>query len=395
MSALRILALSYLASASVFVVAATLIAHPQTAAQLGAASHEAAVLIDRALWQPAAEFLFRPSREEDTSPVVRLTLAPPGPNDARTLARARIMPPVPHAVSPTDDRITDPDFAAAAQLTILPDLSPESAWVPPDVHFASPQAPRAALPDIRIARGDDARVAAQDVPAFRIPEPPPLSISPANDRGTMAGRRLMASLTPEMAQNFDLFLYVSKAERGPLAQRLYVFRKDGGTLKLLYDWAASTGREQDEISPRGRHSFTSTPKGFYEFDPDRMYRRYHSYSWDQDMPHAMFFNWERQGMQTGLAIHSASGDDVAKLGKRASAGCVHLSPENAETLFNLIKSDYRGQVPRFAYNADTQTMSNTGAFAHRRDGSLKMADGYRVLVNIEDYGGGNAVASLN
>jgi hypothetical protein len=391
MSALRILALSYLGSASVFVVAATLIAHPQMTTQFGAGTHQAAALVDRTVWQPLADFLFPAPRE--ISPVVRLTLAPPGPSDARTLARARVMPVAPHAVAPSD--IRDPTFAATAQLTILPDLSPESAPVPPDVHFAVPQMPRAGAPDIRIARSDEARRPVEDAPAFRIPEPPPLSIAPANDRGTLAARRMLASLTPEMAQNFDLFLYVSKAERGPLAQRLYVFRKEGSTLKLLYDWAASTGREQDEISPRGRHSFTATPKGFYELDPGRMYRRYHSYSWDQDMPHAMFFNWERQGMQTGLAIHSASGDDVAKLGKRASAGCVHLSPESAETLFNLIKSDYRGQVPRFAYNAETQTMSNTGAFEHRRDGSLRMADGYRVLINIEDYGGGNAVASLN
>lgn len=393
MSALRILALSYLASASVFVVAAALIAHPQMAAQFGAASREAAALIDRTAWQPAADFLFQPWR--DVSPVVRLTLAPPGPNDVRTLARARAMPAAPRAVAPSDDRITDSEFDVGAQITILPDLSPESAPVPPDVHFASPRAPRAVAPDIRIARGDVVRKPAEDAPVLRIPEPPPLSVAPAADRGMLAGRRLMASLTPEMAQNFDLFLYVSKAERGPLAQRLYVFRKDGGTLKLLYDWAASTGREQDEISPRGRHSFTSTPKGFYELDPGRMYRRYHSWSWDQDMPHAMFFNWERQGVATGLAIHSASGDDIARLGKRASAGCVHLSPENAETLFKLIKADYRGQVPRFAYNAETQTMSNTGAFAHRRDGSLKMADGYRVLIDIEDFGGGNAVTAQN
>jgi hypothetical protein len=383
MSALRILALSYLASASVFVVAATLIAHPRMMSQIGSDTHEAAALIDRTVWRPAANFLFQPSREY--SPVVRLTLAPP--NDAR----AQAVTPAPRTVVVNDNRIAEPEFAATAQLTILPDMSPESAPVPPDVHFASPQVE---APDIQIARGEEARKPALDTPAFRIPEPPPLSLAPASDRGTIAVRRLMASLTPEMVQNFDLFLYVSKAERGPLAQRLYVFRKEAGTLKLVYDWAASTGREQDEISPRGRHSFTSTPKGFYELDPDRMYRRYHSYSWDQDMPHAMFFNWERQGLQTGLAIHSASGDDIAKLGQRASAGCVHLSPENAETLFDLIKSYYRGQVPRFATNAETQTMSNTGAFSHRRDGSLKMADGYRVLINIEDYSG-NAVTARN
>ena len=367
MSALRILALSYLASASVFVVAATLVAHPEMTQQLGAAARRAVALAG------TGHVPVRPAPSGD-GPVVRLTLAPDALSPPPALAP-------PRAVAATDDRIAAAD--GAAQLTILPDLSPESAPVPPDTHFASPQVPRA--PDIHIAR---------DAPAFQIPEPPPLSMAPAGERGALAARRMLASLTPEMARNFDLFLYVSKAERGPLAQRLYVFRKEGESLNLLYDWAASTGREQDEISPRGRYSFTATPKGFYELDPDRMYRRYHSYSWDQDMPHAMFFNWERRGMQTGLAIHSATGDDIAKLGRRASAGCVHLSPENAQTLFNLIKSDYRGPVPRFAYNAETQTMSNTGAFAHRRDGSLKMADGYRVLVNIEDFGG-NTVTAQN
>ena len=97
----------------------------------------------------------------------------------------------------------------------------------------------------------------------------------------------------------------------------------------------------------------------------------------------------------GLAIHSATGDDVARLGSRASAGCVHLAPENAAMLYELIRANYRGAVPRFAYNYDTQTMSNTGDFMHRRDGSLKMADGYRVLVVIEDYGGDNVMAALD
>ena len=65
------------------------------------------------------------------------------------------------------------------------------------------------------------------------------------DRATAVAMRLRAQLTPEMLGNFDLFLYVSKAERGPLAQRMYVFRKTrSGELNLFYDWAASTGREQ-------------------------------------------------------------------------------------------------------------------------------------------------------
>jgi hypothetical protein len=208
--------------------------------------------------------------------------------------------------------------------------------------------------------------------------------------------RLEAGLTPEMARNFDLFLYVSKADVGPLSQRMYVFEKQrSGELKLLYDWAASTGREQREVSPRGERTTTTTPAGYYEIDPDRMYRGYHSQSWDQDMPYAMFFNWEREGLQTGLAIHAATGRDVEKLGERASAGCVHLAPENARILFNLIQRGYRGPAPRFAYDYGSQTMSNQGQLMHDRAGNLKMADGYRVLIRIENYGGNaDTVAAL-
>jgi hypothetical protein len=356
MSALRILALSYLASASVFVVAATLVTHPDMTRQVASVAR---MFRDQA---PA----------EYVSPVVRLTMAP------------QAEAPAPHhLVKPTDDRLTDPDFSASAGVTILPDLSPESAPVPAEPRMIRP--PVAQVPQFDIARAE---------PSFKIPEPPPLA-PVAHSRAEAALLRLKSTLTPEMLQNFDLFLYVSKADHGPLAQRMLVFRKTGqGNLDLLYDWVASTGREQNEVSPRGKSTFTATPTGFYELDPERMYRRYHSYSWDQDMPHAMFFNWERQGLQTGLAIHAATGDDIARLGQRASAGCVHLSPENAATLYELIRADYRGDVPRFAYNYDTETMSNRGDFLHRPDGSVKMTDGYRVLVEIEDVGGEKLIASL-
>jgi lipoprotein-anchoring transpeptidase ErfK/SrfK len=375
MSALRILTLSYLASASVFVVAATLVAHPQMSREIAAVAGGFTRMIDESFRQP-----------DYVSPVVRLTLSPP---DAGRAVQSRIVPPPPRTVQAPD--LGNPDFSASATIAILPDLSPESAPVPPEPKFAKPQVPQ--IPDFRIAR-DDADKSAK--PAFRIPEPPPLTGAPFSDRATAVAMRLKTVLTPEMRQNFDLVLYVSKANRGPLAQRMYVLQKQSsGEFRLAYDWAASTGREQDEISPRGKSSFTATPKGYYELDPERMYRRYHSFNWDQDMPHAMFFNWERQGLETGLAIHAAAGDDVAKLGSRASAGCVHLAPENAALLYDLIRADYRGAVPRFAYNDDTETMSNTGDFMHRRDGSLKMMDGYRVLVVIEDYGGDNVMAALD
>ena len=59
-------------------------------------------------------------------------------------------------------------------------------------------------------------------------------------------------------------------------------------------------------------------------------------------------------MQTGLAIHAATGDDIAKLGSRASAGCVHLAPENAATAVSIWSARIiAGAVPRFAYDDDT------------------------------------------
>jgi hypothetical protein len=362
MSALRLLALSYLASASVFVATATLVAHPQLARNAAGNARVLAREMDEKVWQPLMG-------SDTPSAVVRLTLAPPAPNDVQTPAQAPITPPTPRIVEQAE--LADPD--ASPVIAILPDLPQPPEPAQPRIRNA---------PDIDIARNDVARTA----PSFRIPDPP--SEAPVTNRGAAVAQRLKASLTPEMVQNFDLFLYVSTAARGALAQRLYVFEKQpSGEMKLAYDWAASTGRERSEISPAGRRAVTATPRGYYELDPARMYRRYHSVSWDQDMPSAMFFNWEREGLQTGLAIHAATGDDIARLGRRASAGCVHLSPQNAAMLYDLIRSHYRGPVPRFAYDTETQTMSNRGAFMHDRAGNLKMADGYRVLVTIENYGG--------
>ena len=206
-------------------------------------------------------------------------------------------------------------------------------------------------------------------------------------RADMVEMRLKQRLTADMLSHFDLFLYVSKSASGLLAQRMYVFQRAPGGLTLAHEWAASTGRELVEINARGRAVITATPAGFYQLDPRRMYSHYHSASWDQDMPSTMFFNWERGGMQTGLAIHAAAGGDIAKLGRRASAGCVHLAPAHAAALYALIRENYRGVVPRFAYDEKIGTSSNRGDFMRDGQGRLKMADGYRVLVVLEDYGG--------
>ena len=102
-----------------------------------------------------------------------------------------------------------------------------------------------------------------------------------------------------------------------------------------------------------------------------------------------------KALQTGLAIHAATGRDIEKLGDApAPAACIWRR-KMRRLLFNLIRGRYRGSVPRFAYDTGSQTMSNQGQFMHDRAGNLKMADGYRVLVRIENYGGGDdAMAAL-
>ena len=219
--------------------------------------------------------------------------------------------------------------------------------------------------------------------------------APGTGEITRVMQRLKDNLTGEMLQSFELFLYVSKAESGPLAQRMYVFRKQAsGRLDMLYNWPVSTGREMFEFAPNGQRAPSFTPQGYYELDPGRMYKDHVSGQWKSPMPYAMFFNWEKNGLQTGLAIHSATGEDIALLGKRASAGCVRLAPANAALLFNLIRTRYKGLAPRFAYDHRTATMSNDGLLMHDAQGQLKFAEGYKVLVFIENYGGNNVVAAL-
>ena len=84
-----------------------------------------------------------------------------------------------------------------------------------------------------------------------------------------------------------------------------------------YVWPVSTGKGPYD-----------TPAG--EFQPFRMERHHFSREWDDaPMPHSIFFT------QEGHAIHGSY--EVRRLGTPASHGCVRLAPENAATLFALVK----------------------------------------------------------
>jgi lipoprotein-anchoring transpeptidase ErfK/SrfK len=205
--------------------------------------------------------------------------------------------------------------------------------------------------------------------------------------------RLKAGLTQELRENFDLFVYVSKAEEGPWAQHMYVFVKERSADTdpkwiLLENWAVSTGREAMEQAKNGERMSTETPAGVYQLDPDRFFVEYRSSQWRRDMPNSMFFNWMSGGNPTGLAIHGvADADQIAALGRRASAGCVQLPLDASQKLFDLVRDNFEGEVPRFAYDQKTRTINNKGELARDENGDLVMASGYRALVVIEDYGG--------
>ena len=228
------------------------------------------------------------------------------------------------------------------------------------------------------------------------PEPLP-GFGPGQQAQTLhpVALRMLAQLPPEIVGHFDLFLYVSKSDAGPWAQQMFVFDKEDGEagmprFTLLHQWFVSTGRETEERNARGELMSTATPQGIFKLDPDRFYHRYWSSQWDQSMPWTMFFDYQTRGNPTGLAIHGTVPETVAELGARASAGCIRLAPENAKTLYRLIRRNYAGTVPRFRIDR-TGTMSSEGIVLRNRQGNPRMEQGYRVIVLIDNFSGEDAV----
>lgn len=86
-----------------------------------------------------------------------------------------------------------------------------------------------------------------------------------------------------------------------------------------YTWPVSTGRDGYD-----------TPSG--DFQPFRMEKDHFSREWDDaPMPNSIFFS------KIGHAIHGSY--EVRNLGRPASHGCVRLAPQNAATLFALVKDE--------------------------------------------------------
>jgi hypothetical protein len=84
-----------------------------------------------------------------------------------------------------------------------------------------------------------------------------------------------------------------------------------------YRWKVSTGLRSYD-TPTGRYTARSMNEIWYSREWD-----------DAPMPHAIFFT------KKGHAIHGTK--ETQRLGRPASHGCVRLAPDNARTLFALVK----------------------------------------------------------
>ena len=228
------------------------------------------------------------------------------------------------------------------------------------------------------------------LPAAPQKQPQPVVVpNPASAEQADAANRLRGKIPPELYAYFDVYLYVSKAASGALAQHLYVFHKDASdALVFEQSFPVSTGRELHE------RYFTSTPVGLFELDPNRFERIHYSHTWHgAAMPNAMFLDAVIHGRQTGVALHSAS-VHTAELGHRASGGCVRLPPDKAAELFDRFQAEERGMVPIFAFDAARNRTSGDGAVLRDRDGHPILTPGFKVLVFIEDYDGAPALVAI-
>lgn len=212
-----------------------------------------------------------------------------------------------------------------------------------------------------------------------VPMPRELPVDPGILR-TRPLQRIRQLVSDELYPYFDLYIYVNKAPRGMWAQQMFIYeREPGGRFDLLHRWRTSTGREKQE------RYFTTTPIGIFKLDPNRFHVITYSVQWGGvAMPYAMFLDYTYASRKSGVAIHGVYEAYERRLGRRASGGCIRLAKHNAQELFELIKSEYWGMVPEFAYDRARGRTSNTGEFKRDENGDVVVKPGFRVLL-IVDY----------
>lgn len=170
-----------------------------------------------------------------------------------------------------------------------------------------------------------------------------------------AAERGSSSLVPDPLRA-ELFIHVSKAVKGPGAQKMTIYRHG----IEIAQWDVSTGREKWENAKSGRRYFSTTPVGY--FRPQKLDKAYWSNTWQAWMKYSVF-------LVGGIALHATTKDHYKELGTRASGGCVRQRLENAKTVFDWISAMEVKSVARIGRDG-----SETGQTTRNRD----------VLVKIEE-----------
>ncbi len=86
--------------------------------------------------------------------------------------------------------------------------------------------------------------------------------------------------------------------------------------EVIYSWPVSTARK-GKVTPRGTYS----PKSLSRYHKSSLYN-------NAPMPYSIFF-------RGNYAVHGTN--QVSRLGRPASAGCVRLHTPNAAKVFSLVK----------------------------------------------------------
>ncbi len=190
---------------------------------------------------------------------------------------------------------------------------------------------------------------------------------------------------------FTIALYVNVANRGPMAQRMWVLQRDelGADWKLgLWDerywkprlagtdarpsfsWKISSGRKYPGDDRSG-----PTLSGVFTLD-ERKGRTRFGYT-APGMINVMYIDYHyRSGRRSGIAFHGTTNGRYRLLGRPDSHGCIRMTKRNARALLSrlrgrdgVLSDDLRwGRVPRF-----WKRQSGRNRYGYTRDGSFHLA----------------------
>ncbi len=115
-------------------------------------------------------------------------------------------------------------------------------------------------------------------------------------------------------------------------------------------YLVSTGSEKRVCPPEGDCHISTTPVGFYNINSNRRHQKYKSKTWKAWMAYAQFFH-------QGWAIHGIYTDKQhLNLGTRASGGCIRMSYQASEELYNYIDRVGVQNVGLFIYDSSSNSL---------------------------------------